>query len=109
MCPLSPELVFHADSGGERWVPLRANLELLRAPSPTTSLAAGSQKSELLLLLLALFLSCCCRPPHQAATVGEGPGCGASAGLAAASCASREVVGPVGFASSICLSPAAAP
>jgi hypothetical protein len=56
----------------------------------------------------SLVLELYCRPPHQAVSVGEGPD-GASAGLAVACYASREVVGPAGFASSISSAPFAAP
>jgi hypothetical protein len=84
------------------------NPELLPAPSPTISQsswqpqlrpAAPATSLVLELLLTATTPSCYCR---------RGPG-GASAGLAVASCASREVVGLAGFASFISLAPAAAP
>jgi hypothetical protein len=111
MRPLGPPLVGRANSavvecrGHKRCLSPRSCC--LRLPQPRLR-AAGTHNFDLLLLPLALFSSCCCRPPHQATTADEGPN-GTSAGLEVASCASRELVGPAGFASSISLVPAAEP
>jgi hypothetical protein len=84
------------------------NPELLPTPSPTMSqsnwqpqlwTAAPATGLVLEMLLTATTPSCYCQ---------RGPS-GASAGLAVASCAIREVVGLVGFTSFISLAPDAAP
>jgi hypothetical protein len=107
MHPSSPPLVGHADSAVVdcRWSQTSPfNLELLLAPSPTMSLSRWHPQLRRAAPATSLVLELYCRPPHQAVSVGEGPD-GASAGLAVACYASREVVGPAGFASSISSAP----